>query len=372
MTIDLTDVSRQVQRLLQFRHHHRPCGCAQVAYKCLTSPTDYPINDGSFRSLKAIVPPGRVVSAVRPAPMRWWMTFPMTIVDTVFKALAPAIPDRVIAGHHADLSSPAFHGINPGRRSSSSANFGPLGGGWGAKRARTASRRRSASTTATPTTAPSEQAEAKFPLVVERYALIARFGRRRPLPRRARRRARGARTRAHHLQQPDRARALQALGPRGRRRGDRQRGRASHRDDEWKTDFPNAKVLVAHLQARRRLPHALGRRRRLRRAARRGRSRPSRKMPGRATSRWRRPGITMASCSIRKPLRRIWRPPNGCGPRCERCFHLRRPEAAPTQLQFHRLGGISSEKQTAGHFSGKCLRQPGVCGGPHSGRAAAS
>ena len=26
--------------------------CAQVAYKCLTSPTDYPINDGSFRSLK--------------------------------------------------------------------------------------------------------------------------------------------------------------------------------------------------------------------------------------------------------------------------------------------------------------------------------
>ena len=25
--------------------------CAQVAYKCLTSPTDYPINDGSFRSL---------------------------------------------------------------------------------------------------------------------------------------------------------------------------------------------------------------------------------------------------------------------------------------------------------------------------------
>ena len=87
--------------------------CTQVAYKCLTSPTDYPINDGSFRSLKAIVPPGRVVSAVRPAPMRWWMTFPMTIVDTVFKALAPAIPDRVIAGHHADLLIAALHGINP-------------------------------------------------------------------------------------------------------------------------------------------------------------------------------------------------------------------------------------------------------------------
>ena len=36
--------------------------------------------------------------------MRWWMTYPMTIVDTIFKALAPAIPDRVIAGHHAELA----------------------------------------------------------------------------------------------------------------------------------------------------------------------------------------------------------------------------------------------------------------------------
>ena len=31
------------------------------------------------------------------------MSFPQTVIDTVFKALAPAIPDRTIAGHHADL-----------------------------------------------------------------------------------------------------------------------------------------------------------------------------------------------------------------------------------------------------------------------------
>ena len=35
--------------------------------------------------------------------MRWWMTFPMTVVDTLFKAMAKAIPDQIIAGHHADL-----------------------------------------------------------------------------------------------------------------------------------------------------------------------------------------------------------------------------------------------------------------------------
>src|SRR5436190_1786583 len=97
MTVDLSEVSKQVRG---FYNSGITTGyaCAQVAYKCITSPTDYPINDGSFRSLKTIVPPGRVISAVRPAPMRWWMTYPMTIVDTIFKALAPAIPGRVVAG----------------------------------------------------------------------------------------------------------------------------------------------------------------------------------------------------------------------------------------------------------------------------------
>src|SRR5437762_5909183 len=81
MTVDLSEVSKQVRG---FYNSGITTGyaCAQVAYKCITSPTDYPINDGSFRSLKTIVPPGRVISAVRPAPMRWWMTYPMTIDDT--------------------------------------------------------------------------------------------------------------------------------------------------------------------------------------------------------------------------------------------------------------------------------------------------
>ena len=112
MTVDLSDVAAQVQG---FYNSGITTGhaCSQVAFKCVTSPTDYPINDGSFRNLKAVVPPGRVVSAVKPAPMRWWMTFPMTIVDTVFKALTPAIPERTIAGHHADLVIGMLHGINP-------------------------------------------------------------------------------------------------------------------------------------------------------------------------------------------------------------------------------------------------------------------
>ena len=86
MTIDLTGVSPQVSG---FYNSGPSTGisCAQVAYKCLTSPTDYPINEGSFRALDVIVPAGTVVSAVKPAAMRWWMTYPMTIVDTIFRAM---------------------------------------------------------------------------------------------------------------------------------------------------------------------------------------------------------------------------------------------------------------------------------------------
>src|SRR6201997_491421 len=175
MTIDLTEVSHQVRGFFNsgITTGH---ACAQVAYKCLTSPTDYPINDGSFRSLKTIVPPGRVVSATRPAPMRWWMTFPMTIVDTIFKALAPVIPDRVIAGHHADLVIAATHGVNPHTSEFFLANFGPLGGGWGAKRSEDGISGTVCINDGDTHNSPSEQSEVKFPLVVERYSLITDSG----------------------------------------------------------------------------------------------------------------------------------------------------------------------------------------------------
>src|SRR6476661_4975353 len=132
MTIDLSDVSKQVRG---FYNSGWTTGiaCAQVAYKCLTTPTDYPVNDGSFRSLKVVMPMGRVISAERPFPMRVWMTFPMTVIDTIFKALANAIPDRVVAGHHADLVFPNIHGISPKDGRLFIVGIGPLGGGWGAK-----------------------------------------------------------------------------------------------------------------------------------------------------------------------------------------------------------------------------------------------
>jgi N-methylhydantoinase B len=246
MTVDLTDVSKQVRG---FYNSGITTGhaCAQVAYKCLTSPTDYPINDGSFRSLKAIVPPGRVVSAVRPAPMRWWMTYPMTIVDTIFKALAPAIPDRVIAGHHADLLVAACHGINPKTSEFFIGNFGPLGGGWGAKKSEDGVSATVCINDGDTHNSPNEQAEAKFPLVVESYALVPDSG------------GAGRHRGGLGVERVVRARVPMTFNtqverahckPWGLDGGHEATGNvvALRLGGVWKEDFPNAKVLVAHLK----------------------------------------------------------------------------------------------------------------------------
>src|SRR5712692_6575869 len=132
MIIDLSEVSRQVTG---YFNSGATAGrsAAEVAFKCLTSPLWLPINHGSFRSLDVTLPPGRVISAVKPAATRMWMTIPMTVVDTLFKAMAEAVPDRVMAGHHADLCSSSTYGFDQRTGRFFFGFVGPLGGGWGAK-----------------------------------------------------------------------------------------------------------------------------------------------------------------------------------------------------------------------------------------------
>ena len=175
MTIDLTDVGKQVRG---FYNSGPSTGvaCAQVAFKCLTSPTDYPINEGSFRPLKVIVPPGRFISAIRPAPMRLWMTYPMTVVDTVFKALAPAIPDRVIAGHHACLILCGCTGISRKDGRFFIGTVGHTGGGWGAKMTEDGMCATVAMNDGDTHTSPVEMVEAKYPVMMDFFRLVPDSG----------------------------------------------------------------------------------------------------------------------------------------------------------------------------------------------------
>lgn len=95
----------------------------------------------------------------------------MTIVDTIFKAMEPAIPDRVIAGHHADLMVSLMSGISPKNGRLFIASTGPLGGGWGAKMGEDGVSATVCLNDGDTHNSPVEHSEAKFPILIERLAL---------------------------------------------------------------------------------------------------------------------------------------------------------------------------------------------------------
>jgi len=168
MTVDLSQMSPQVKG---FYNSGAGVACAQVAFKCLTLPKDQPINDGNFRPLKVILPKGTVVSALHPAPMRVWMTYPMTVIDTIFKALSQAIPDLVIASHHADLMIANVNGIHPQDGKLWIYTGGLIGGGWGAKSNEDGVNVTVCMNDGDTHNGPTEQVENKFPLLVQYYQI---------------------------------------------------------------------------------------------------------------------------------------------------------------------------------------------------------
>lgn len=171
MTIDLSEMSPQVAG---YFNAGATAGrsAAQVAFKCLTSPDVFPINDGSLRPLQVVLPPGTVVSATKPAAMRWWMTYPMTVVDCVFRAMADVLPDRVVAGHHADLGFTFTYGVDQATGRFFQVLGGPQGGGWGATSRADGQSATICVNDGDTHNAPVEVIEAKTPmLTVEEYAL---------------------------------------------------------------------------------------------------------------------------------------------------------------------------------------------------------
>ena len=130
LTIDFSEVADQVPGFIN-------CGssggmaAARVAFKALTSP-EREVNEGSFRALKVVLPPGKLLSALRPAPIGGWSLSLPTVLDTIFCALAPALPERVPAAHKGDMGGYAIFGSNSktGRRY---VCQNIIGGGWGGR-----------------------------------------------------------------------------------------------------------------------------------------------------------------------------------------------------------------------------------------------
>src|SRR5262249_57007793 len=82
----------------------------------------------------------------------------------------------VIGGHHADVLASSCDGINIGTSEFVVGSFGPLGGGWGGKRNEDGVSGTVCINDGDTHNSPNEQAEFKFPIVVERYALVPDSG----------------------------------------------------------------------------------------------------------------------------------------------------------------------------------------------------
>ena len=128
MTIDLSGCSAERKSGV----NSRTLAGARVAYKALTGPND-PVNEGSFRALNVIIPEGNVMMARYPAPMASWSIMIPMVVDTIVKALAKPMKDRVPAGHHGLLGGAVvFFGTHPKTKRRFVVQS-IEGGGWGGR-----------------------------------------------------------------------------------------------------------------------------------------------------------------------------------------------------------------------------------------------
>ena len=129
MTIDYTGLAAQTKGAINSGYHGGGLTTARVAFRYLVAP-DEPANEGLFRPLKLILPPGTILSADPPAPMaNYSMPFP-TVIDAVIKALEKALPQRTTGGHFGTHSGFRIYGKRANGRAFNGHDSGH--GGWGA------------------------------------------------------------------------------------------------------------------------------------------------------------------------------------------------------------------------------------------------
>ena len=111
MTIDFTGTDGQCRGPMNVPEPST-ISSARYGFKIITTPA-LPSNEGFFRPLKIIIPEGSLLKPQFPAACAMWPVPTTTIPDLILKALAPAMPDRVRAGHFGDSMANFIYGTDP-------------------------------------------------------------------------------------------------------------------------------------------------------------------------------------------------------------------------------------------------------------------
>jgi N-methylhydantoinase B len=138
------------------------------AFLALTSPST-PNNEGCFRPLEVICPPGTLFTASRPAPVStYWETL-LYANDLIWKALAPHVGDRLPAGHLLSTCGTIIAETRP-ETGELQILVEPLVGGWGAGRSQDGQNGQFCAGDGETFNIPVEVTEAAYGLRVEQYA----------------------------------------------------------------------------------------------------------------------------------------------------------------------------------------------------------
>ena len=89
------------------------CAIRSLLLDAHTSEIEVPSNEGSFRPIKVIAPKGSIFNPKFPAAAEARFTQCNRMIDLIYKALAPVLPDEIIAGSSASLSFVSYSGIRP-------------------------------------------------------------------------------------------------------------------------------------------------------------------------------------------------------------------------------------------------------------------
>ena len=154
--------------------------CCRAMLKSITTPQD-PTNDGSFRPIQVIAPPGSCLNVSKPSPVCMYGEIGMHVMDAIWRALAPIMPEQLPAGHYATVAAQGFAGYDPGLDpSTDSPSFfmfgGPNGGGWGAGKNWDGENALICLGDGDTRSTPMEIIEAKYPIQVLKYELIPDSG----------------------------------------------------------------------------------------------------------------------------------------------------------------------------------------------------
>lgn len=135
---------------------------------------DVPPNAGLYRPVRIEAPENSIINCNSPAAVNGRSETAQRIVDLIYGALAPAIPELVIAASNGANTGVHFSGINP-RTGKEFVYLETMGGGFGARATKDGLDGVQVHMTNT-SNLPVESLETEFPLMIEAYELIEDSG----------------------------------------------------------------------------------------------------------------------------------------------------------------------------------------------------